>query len=225
MIEGARRIGKTTVAKEFGRLHYAACATIDFSRGESSPVKRIMTEEYSNLDKFFFDLQSIAGKTFVERDTLIIFDEVQSFPPARQMIKSLVEDGRYDYIETGSLISIKQNVKDILIPSGERKIRMHPMDFEEFLWANDDYATMDRIRYCFEHQEPLGESVHRKIMNMFSTYMLIGGMPEAVCRYIEKNGPKDIETVKRSVIDLYIEDSGKIPGIGVKCRMMLSRLP
>ena len=178
-IEGARRVGKTTVVKQFAENEYRSYIIIDFSKVDKN-VNDLFTDHAGNLDRFFLYLQQIYRTIIHERESVIVFDEVQLFPPARQMIKHLVADGRYDYIETGSLLSIKQNVNDILIPSEEMSIDMHPMDFEEFLWAQKDYVTVPLLRKAFEERLPLGQSMHRRILNLYNIYMLVGGMPQAV---------------------------------------------
>jgi hypothetical protein len=178
-IEGARRVGKTTVVKQFAENEYRSYIIIDFSKVDKN-VNDLFTDHAGNLDRFFLYLQQIYRTIIHERESVIVFDEVQLFPPARQMIKHLVADGRYDYIETGSLLSIKQNVNDILIPSEEMSIDMHPMDFEEFLWAQKDYVTVPLLRKAFEERLPLGRSMHRRILNLYNIYMLVGGMPQAV---------------------------------------------
>ncbi len=176
-IEGARRVGKTTVVKQFAENEYRSYIIIDFSKVDKN-VNDLFTDHAGNLDRFFLYLQQIYRTIIHERESVIVFDEVQLFPPARQMIKHLVADGRYDYIETGSLLSIKQNVNDILIPSEEMSIDMHPMDFEEFLWAQKDYVTVPLLRKAFEERLPLGRSMHRRILNLYNIYMLVGGMPQ-----------------------------------------------
>ena len=210
LIEGARRIGKTTIVKEFGKREYKSMLFIDFS-DTTSIVKEAFYEHMNDLDVFFRALTLDSDVTLYPRNTLIVFDEVQFFPKARQAIKKLVEDGRYDYIETGSLISIKENVKDILIPSEERKIKMYPMDFEEFCWALGEKDIIDYIRTCFEKKIPLTEASHRKAMKIFKQFILVGGMPQCVARYIKDNQSfKNIDDEKRDIISLYRDDMNKI---------------
>lgn len=207
MIEGARRVGKSTVAEEFAKAEYDDYILIDFSTAE-----RAIKDNFNNiadLDTFFRNLFILTGKTLNRRKGLVIFDEVQFFPKARQSIKQLVKDGRFDYIETGSLISIKKNVKDILIPSEEECIRMYPMDFEEYLWAVGNNAIMDTIRDAFAKRKPLGNDIHRKIMKEFRAYMAVGGMPQAVAAYVEGKSYKQIDRVKRGILRLYINDLKK----------------
>ena len=182
LIEGARRVGKSTVVEEFGRNEYDSYILIDFSIAPKAV--RDLFEDMSDLNYFFLQLQLLFHTDLTERKSLIIFDEVQLCPKARQAIKHLVNDHRYDYVETGSLISIHRNVKDILIPSEERKISMYPMDYEEFLWACGDETTYPLIRKCFEAGRPMGDSINRKLMRGFRLYMLVGGMPQAVSEYL-----------------------------------------
>lgn len=168
-----------------------------------------------NLDFFFLQLQQLTGVRLYEKESVIIFDEVQLLPKARQAIKYLVADGRYKYIETGSLLSIKKNTKDILIPSEEHKISMYPMDFEEFLWAVGDEITSDTIKLLLKNKKPAGNAMHRNLMRMFRLYMLIGGMPQAVEAYLEHNNLQVVDEVKREIVDLYEEDFTKIDGTGL----------
>lgn len=201
LIEGARRIGKSTVVEEFARNEYKSYILIDFSIA-SNEVKE-MFEDMSDLNYFFLQLQLHYRVELENRNSVIIFDEVQLCPKARQAIKFLVKDGRYDYIETGSLISIKKNVKDILIPSEERKLQMHPMDYEEFLWALDDKTTMSLLKMTFDNKKKLGDQLNRKLMRSFRLYMLVGGMPQAVNEYIQTNNFKKVDDIKRDIINLY----------------------
>lgn len=168
-----------------------------------------------NLDFFFLQLQQFTGVRLYENESVIIFDEIQLLPKARQAIKYLVADGRYKYIETGSLLSIKKNTKDILIPSEEHKISMYPMDFEEFLWAIDDTMTADTIKLLMKSKKPAGNALHRNLMRTFRLYMLIGGMPQAIESYLESNNLQVVDEVKREIIDLYEEDFSKIDGTGL----------
>lgn len=168
-----------------------------------------------NLDFFFLQLQQFTGVRLYENESVIIFDEIQLLPKARQAIKYLVADGKYKYIETGSLLSIKKNTKDILIPSEEHKISMYPMDFEEFLWAIDDTMTADTIKLLMKSKKPAGNALHRNLMRTFRLYMLIGGMPQAIESYLESNNLQVVDEVKREIIDLYEEDFIKIDGTGL----------
>ena len=222
LIEGARRIGKSTVVEEFAKNEYETYILIDFSTA-SKTVKDLF-EDVSDLDYIFLQLQLQYKKDLVERKSLIIFDEVQLCPKARQAIKSLVKDHRYDYIETGSLISIKKNVKEILIPSEERQISMYPMDYEEFRWALGDTTTVPLMRKCFESNKGVGEQLNRKLMRDFRLYMLVGGMPQAVSEYIETNNFRKVDAVKRDILKLYTDDFMKIDPTG-KASMLFEAIP
>ena len=184
-------------------------------------------ENYLNdLDLFFMYLSNYYNVKLYERDTLIIFDEVQLFPRARAAIKYLVADGRYDYIETGSLMSIKKNVKDIVIPSEERHLRMYPLDFEEFLWALDNESLMDFIKVFFEKKKPLGAALHRKAMDYFRQYMIVGGMPQAVERYVETKDFERVDRVKRDILELYRADIVKhAQGYEMKVEQIFDDIP
>lgn len=212
LIEGARRIGKSTVAEEFAKNEYRSYILIDFSIA-SKAVKSLF-EDISDLDYLFLQLQLQYKVDLHERKSLIIFDEVQKCPLARQAIKALVQDHRYDYIETGSLISIKRNVKDILIPSEERKVSMYPMDYEEFLWALGDTTTISLLKKIFDSGKPVGDKIHRKLLRDFRLYMLVGGMPQAVNEYIETNNFRKVDQIKRDILNLYTDDFKKIDPTG-----------
>ncbi|UQK59091.1 ATP-binding protein [Fenollaria massiliensis] len=212
LIEGARRIGKSTIALEFAKNEYESYILIDFSRA-GKDLKSLF-DDLSSTDYLFMQLQLLFNTKLVERKSLIIFDEVQFCPKARQAIKLLVEDGKYDYIETGSLISIRKNVENILIPSEEEKLSMYPMDFEEFLWATGDTASNDILRECFLNGTSLGEAANRKMLLKFRLYMLVGGMPQAVAKYIESNNLEEVDMVKRNIITLYLDDFYKLDGRG-----------
>lgn len=212
LIEGARRVGKSTVVEEFAKNEYESYILIDFSRA-SKAVKELF-EDISDLDYLFLQLQLQYKVDLHERRSLIIFDEVQQCPLARQAIKALVADHRYDYVETGSLISIKRNVKDILIPSEERKISMYPMDHEEFLWAVGDLTTIPLLKKVFDSGKPVGAQIHRKLMRDFRLYMLVGGMPQAVNEYIETNNFRKVDQIKRDILNLYEDDFKKIDPTG-----------
>lgn len=212
LIEGARRVGKSTVVEEFAKNEYESYILIDFSRA-SKAVKELF-EDMSDLDYLFLQLQLQYKVDLHERRSLIIFDEVQQCPLARQAIKALVADHRYDYVETGSLISIKRNVKDILIPSEERKISMYPMDHEEFLWAVGDTTTIPLLKKVFDSGKPVGAQIHRKLMRDFRLYMLVGGMPQAVNEYIETNNFRKVDQIKRDILNLYEDDFKKIDPTG-----------
>lgn len=212
LIEGARRVGKSTVVEEFAKNEYESYILIDFSRA-SKAVKELF-EDISDLDYLFLQLQLQYKVDLHERRSLIIFDEVQQCPLARQAIKALVADHRYDYVETGSLISIKRNVKDILIPSEERKISMYPMDHEEFLWAVGDTTTIPLLKKVFDSGKPVETQIHRKLMRDFRLYMLVGGMPQAVNEYIETNNFRKVDQIKRDILNLYEDDFKKIDPTG-----------
>jgi predicted AAA+ superfamily ATPase len=208
LIEGARRIGKSTIAETFAKNEYDDYLILDFAK-EDSDVKKLFTENLSDLDTFFNNLFVLKQKELTPRKSVIILDEIQLFPQARQAIKYLVADGRFDYIETGSLISIKKKSAQILIPSEEHKCKMYPMDFEEFLWATGDTITAKVIKAHFEKRIPLGDAIHRKIMQTFRTYLAVGGMPQAVKAFVEKLSYSSIDAVKRSILSLYEEDLEK----------------
>ena len=208
LIEGARRVGKSYIALEFAKNNYKNYVLINFSK-VSDDVKNIFNNYLDKLDDFFLLLSSYYGVELYERETLFIFDEIQFFPRAREAIKFLVEDGRYDYLETGSLISIKKNVKDILITSEEESIVMYPMDFEEFLWAMGRDTLMDFIREHFENRKSVGPLLHRTIMDYFNKYMIVGGMPQAVLEFSATNSFASVDKIKRSIIKLYRDDIRK----------------
>ena len=222
LIEGARRIGKTTVVEEFAKREYKSYILIDFSK--ASKEVRELFEDVSDLNYIFLRLQLIFNVDLYERNSLIIFDEVQLCPMARQAIKHLVKDHRYDYIETGSLISIQKNIKDILLPSEERKISMYPMDFEEFLWAMGDKTTSKLLESVFEKKISLGDAAHRKLIRDFRLYMLVGGMPQAVEAYIETNSFRNVDEVKRDILKLYQDDFRKIDSSG-RISMLFHGIP
>lgn len=212
LIEGARRVGKSTVAEEFAKNEYEKYILIDFAYATDSV--RDLFNDLSDLDYFFLQLQLQYGVNLVEKNSLIIFDEVQFNPKARQAIKLLVADGRYDYIETGSLISIKKNVENILIPSEEHKINMYPMDFEEFLWATGDIETSQLLEKIYKNKISIGQEQNRNMMRKFRLYMLIGGMPQAVQEYISSNNLEMVDRVKNEIIELYEKDFYKIDYTG-----------
>ena len=213
LIKGARRVGKSTIVKEFAKNEFKSFIIIDFAH-TSKDIISLFDDTY-NLDFFFLQLQQLTGVRLYENESVIIFDEVQLLPKARQAIKYLVADGRYKYIETGSLLSIKKNTKDILIPSEEHKISMYPMDFEEFLWAIHDDVTVDTIENLIKSKKPAGNTLHNNLMRKFRLYMLVGGMPQAIETYIEKNNLQAVDEVKREIIDLYEEDFTKIDDTGL----------
>ena len=208
LIEGARRIGKSFICKQFAENEYKSSIIIDFANAPKVILDAIENDT-NNLDLFFSKLATFYSVTLYKRNSVIVFDEVQQFPRARQLIKYLVQDGRYDYIETGSLISIKKNVQDIVIPSEEDRIEMHPLDFEEFLWALNDNVTFPFIKQSYETLTPLGQAVHRKIMNDFRQYMLVGGMPQAVIEYVKEKDFEKVDIIKRKILNLYKDDIAK----------------
>lgn len=221
LVQGARRIGKSTIVEEFAKNEYESYILIDFSKCPAE-VKKLF-DDISDLNFIFLRLQLIYGVQLVTRKSLIIFDEIQFLPRARQAIKSLVQDHRYDYIETGSLISIRKNVADILIPSEEKKIDMFPMDYEEFRWALGDNATVPLLRSFWAKPQPL-QQAHRKLMRDFRLYMLVGGMPQAVNEFIETNNLAAVDEVKRTILDLYDEDFMKIDPSG-RASKIFSAIP
>ena len=210
LLEGARRVGKTTIAEEFAENEYQTYIKIDFSNITDELLD--VFKDINKLDLFFLRLQTETGIDLFKRKSVIIFDEIQLYPKARQAIKHLVADGRYDYIETGSIISIKKNVKDILIPSEEYKIQVYPMDYEEFLWATNGNPGI--YKKILESKMSLGDSTNRTLMREFRIYMAVGGMPQAVETYIETNNLSAVDKVKRRIIDLYSDDLKKIDSSG-----------
>ena len=212
LIQGARRVGKSTIAEEFATNEYETHILVDFAA--CSTEIRDLFNDVSDLNRIFMRLQLEYGVELKERKSVIIFDEVQLAPKARQAIKYLVKDGRYDYIETGSLISIRKNVKDILIPSEEVKLHMFPMDYEEFRWALGDTTTIRLLQGCFHDKTSLGDATNCKLMRDFRLYMLVGGMPQAVVVYLETNNLEKVDSVKRSIITLYEDDFNKIDPTG-----------
>ena len=211
LIQGARRVGKSYIAEEFAKKEYRSYILIDFNKA-GDDIKELFLNDLDDMDMFFLKLSTYYGVQLFERDSLIILDEVQLFPRARSAVKYLVEDGRYDYIETGSLISIRKNVENILIPSEEDSINMYPMDFEEFLWATGNDNMMTVIRSSLDNRTPLGQALHRKVMDQFRLYMLIGGMPQAVNEYLATQNFEAVDRVKRRIINLYREDIRKHAG-------------
>lgn len=220
LLEGARRVGKTTIAESFAKENYKSYIMIDFSNVSKDMLD--VFEDISNLDIFFLRLQSLASVKLYERNSVIIFDEIQLMPKVRQAIKHLVKDGRYDYIETGSLISIKKNVKDILIPSEEVKINVYPLDYEEFCWAcGKDYSIFTKI---IDYKKPVGQATNRYLMRDFRIYMAIGGMPQAVEAYLEKKSFQEIDFIKKEIINLYEDDFRKIDPSG-RISMIFDSIP
>jgi len=211
LVDGARRIGKSWIVEEFARNEYKSYILIDFNNVQANILE--LFENYINdLDGFFMRLSLYTGIRLYPRESLIIFDEVQIYPKARAAIKYLVKDGRYDYIETGSLVSINHNVKDIVIPSEEIRIDMYPMDLEEFMWATGQDMLFDFVKTRFESLAPLGQALHRQMMEALRTYMLVGGMPQAVMSYVERKDMRDVDATKRSILALYRNDISKYAG-------------
>ena len=208
MIDGARRVGKSYIVEEFAKTQYKSYIMIDFGNAPQA-VLDLFLNDSADLDLFFAKLSSFFRTPLYTRESLIVFDEVQQYPRARQLIKYLVADGRYDYIETGSLIRLKKNVQDIIIPSEEDHIEMFPLDFEEFLWALGDETTYPLIKKCFESKIPLGMPIHRKIMNDFRQYLLVGGMPQSVLAYINGKNFEASDIAKRRILKLYRDDIAK----------------
>ena len=221
LIKGARRVGKSTIVYEFAKKEYRTFVYIDFS--ERNPKINVLFDDLSNLDYFFMRLQQETGVTLYNRNSVVVFDEVQEYPPARQAIKHLVKDGRYDFIETGSLISIRKNVRNIIIPSEETKMTLYPLDFEEFLWAIGREQGLDMLREFYEKKFPLA-SAHRSTMRDLRLYMLVGGMPQAVNSYLQDNNLQIVDSVKREIIDLYDADFLKIDPSGL-ASMMFKNIP
>ena len=225
LIQGARRVGKSYLAEEFARAEYRSYILIDFNKAEQE-VRDLFLYDLGDLNTFFLKLTTLFNTKLYERQSLIIFDEVQLFPRARSAVKYLVADGRYDYMETGSLISIRENVKDILIPSEEDQLDMHPMDFEEFLWAVGNETLMDLIRTCFERRKPLGQALHRKAMDLFRQYLIIGGMPQAVSAFAESPDFERVDRIKRRILKLYREDIRKhAGGYAMKVEAIYDEIP
>lgn len=220
LIKGARRVGKSTIAEEFARNEYESYIVVDFADAPDELWNAV--DHISDRDIFFMQLQFIYGVTLKERKSVIIFDEIQKCPAVRQAIKYLVKDHRYDYIETGSLLSIRKNTKDIVIPSEETRITMYPMDYEEFRWALGDTVTIPMMRHIYEQKKSLGDAVARKLMRDFRLYMLIGGMPQAVDTYLNTLNLSAVDSVKREIIELYLEDFEKIDPTGKASRLFKS---
>ena len=221
LIKGARRVGKSTLAEEFAKNEYKTYILIDFAH-INKQINDLL-DDMSDLDFFFMRLQVETGITLYERESVIIFDEVQLKPAARQAIKYLVKDGRYDYIETGSLLSIKKNVQNIVIPSEETRVTLYPMDFEEFYWALGNKTTFTILRKFWEMKRPLEES-HRKLMRDLRLYMLVGGMPQAVDTYLKTNNMQFVDAQKREIIELYKDDFNKIDPTG-RASLLFAAIP
>ena len=225
LVQGAKRVGKSYIVEEFAKNEYKSYILIDFNKA-SKEIKDIFLYDIDNLSKLFLKLSAYYNVKLYERDTLIILDEVQLFPRARSAIKYLVEDGRYDYIETGSLISIRESVKNILIPSEEDSVNMYPLDFEEFLWATGNESVMEFIRDSYENRRPLGQALHRKAMDLFRQYLIVGGMPQAVVAFVETQDFNAVDKAKRLILKLYREDIRKhAKGYEMKVEAIFDELP
>ena len=224
LIEGARRIGKSYIVEQFAKNEYRSYILVDFSH-ITPQVKKVFDDYLEDTELFFLYLQNIIGTKLYERESLIVFDEIQLYPRARQAIKHLVADGRFDYIETGSLVSINSNSQDILLPSEERSIQMFPMDFEEFLWAVGDEMTMPFINDCYQKHRPLGP-MHRKAMDLFRQYLIIGGMPQAVAEFSSNHNFAEVDLVKRDILALYRRSVDKYAkGYTEKVKSIFDQIP
>lgn len=224
LIEGARRVGKSYIVEAFAREAYRSYIMIDLSYMPKA-LQAVFDDYLNDIPMFLSLLQNVTGTQLYERESLIVFDEVQAYPKARQAIKHLVADGRYDYIETGSLVGIMENTQGILLPSEERTVKMYPMDFEEFLWAMGDEMTMPFARMCFEGNKPMGP-MHRKTMELFRQYLIVGGMPQAVERYVETRLFKEADKAKRDILDLYNRSVGQYArGYAEKVKSVFDNIP
>ena len=225
MIDGARRVGKSFIVEEFAKNEYRSYLLIDFNRPRPGAIETLI-EESNDLDYMFAKLAAIYDVTLHKRESVIIFDEVQLCPRARALIKYLVADGRYDYIETGSLISLKSNIADIVIPSEEEHFEMFPLDFEEFLWAIGNDTAYAAMRAAYESLRPLGQALNRKFMNLFRQYLLVGGMPAAVQAYVTENSFAAADKIKRNILTLYRNDIAKhAKGYEVRVRQIFDEIP
>lgn len=220
LIDGARRVGKSWIVEDFAKREYESHIIVDFNSANAS-VREFFTEYLHDLDEFFMRLQAYYKTKLVPGHSLIVFDEVQMFPPARAALKYLIKDGRFDYIETGSLISIRKNVQQIVIPSEERHLKLHPMDFEEFLWATGNEPLADMIRKCFDSRKPMGQALHRQAINLFRQYIIVGGMPQAVEEFVRSRDLDEVEKIKRDILELY---KGDIEKHGGRSRTKICRL-
>lgn len=217
LIKGARRVGKSTIAEEFAKREYESYVVIDFANARSELWEAV--DNIADIDSFFTRIQFLYGVNLIPGKSLVIFDEIQNAPRVRQAIKYLVKDHRFDYIETGSLLSIKKNVKNITIPSEETRITMYPMDYEEFRWAMGDTVTMPLLQEAFVKGKSLGDAVNRKLQRDFRLYMMVGGMPQAVDKYLETKNLVEVDQTKRNIIDLYADDFRKIDPTGRATRL------
>lgn len=225
LLDGARRVGKSYIAEKFGENEYKSYLLIDFAHLPQE-VRTIFENDIHDFDLFFHKLSAYYRKSLFRRESLVIFDEVQRFPKARELVKYLVADGRYDYLETGSLISLRMNVENIVIPSEEEHVEMFPMDFEEFLWAMGDETTIPFLRDSFENLRPLGQALHRRVMNDFRQYLLVGGMPQAVEIYRKTKSFEDTDRVKKRILTLYRSDITKFAkGYEAKVLSIFDEMP
>lgn len=220
LIKGARRVGKSTIAEEFARNEYETYIAVDFADAPAALWEAV--ENISDRDSFFMQLQFIYGVQLKERKSVIIFDEIQKCPKMRQAIKYLVKDHRYDYIETGSLLSIKKNTTGIVIPSEETRLTMYPMDYEEFEWALGNGGNIPLMKQMFESRKSFGDAVARELLRKFRLYMLIGGMPQAIETYLDTNNLGEVDAKKREIIELYLDDFEKIDPTGKAARLFKS---
>ncbi len=225
LLDGARRVGKSYIAEQFAKNEYRSYLLIDFAHLPRE-VKEIFENDINDFDLFFNKLSAYYRVMLYRRESLIVFDEVQRYPAARELIKYLVADGRYDYLETGFLISLRMNVEDIVIPSEEEHVEMFPMDFEEFLWAMGDETTVPLLKQCYEELRPLGQALHRRVMNDFRQYMLVGGMPQAVDAYIRTKNFEETDRIKKRILTLYREDITKFAkGYEAKVLAVFDEMP
>lgn len=225
LITGARRVGKSYIVTEFAKKEYEAYLMIDFSETDDT-LEDLFIHPPRDLDTFFVMLLGYFGVELPLHRSLIIFDEVQLLPKAREMIKRLVADGRYHYIETGSLLSIRKNTRDILIPSEEREIEMKPMDFEEFLWALGEKKAFETVKHAYRERIPLGQAMHRKMMTLFRQYIIVGGMPQAVKEYVDSRNFKNVDLIKRDILKLYRDDIYKHGGNdAIKIEQIFNEIP
>lgn len=225
LVEGARRVGKTYLIRDFVSREYKTAVYLDFSR--PNPARdALFTESAADLDEFFMRLSLLTKTRLYPRESCIVLDEIQLFPLARQMVKHFVADGRFDFVESGSLISIRRNTQGILIPSEEEKLALTPLDFEEFLWGLNREDLFDYVRSCFEKEKPLGDALHREVMKLFREYMFVGGMPQAVERYVESKDLLAVKEVHKNILTLYRDDIGKYAeGYDLKVRGIFDALP
>lgn len=225
MVQGARRVGKSTLIAQFGRQEYRSCLFIDFFQAPEE-VRQYFRDYRTDLDSLFLYLSTYYGVELYRRNTLVVFDEVQMFPEARGLIKYLVADGRFDYIETGSLLSIRQNIQDIVIPSEEESMNLDPLDFEEFLWAMGQRQLADLIRRHFSDMKPLPDGLHRRAMGLLREYMLVGGMPEPLNMYVEQRAFAPVDASKRRILELYRNDVARFAhGCEFKVASVLDGIP